>query len=113
MSTARFPTVTASQWTSFNVRVRVGGGAVQYGPSWTCPEARARALHREGGWGTVQGPTVEQNDRHNWKHHLPATSLTGGKKALIIAPIQNEQPIEFPKNKSESDVVFAFRFRSV
>ena len=38
---------------------------------WTCVQ--------DSGWGSAWGRRI---DGHNWKHHLAATSLAGGKKEI-------------------------------
>ena len=36
----------------------------------------------DGSW-TLYWDFPEQNDRYDWKHHLPATSLTGAKEVFL------------------------------
>ena len=56
---------------------------------WMCLEGDDGTLYRGGGgWfragALYRDPSPEQNDRHNWKHNLVATSLAGGNKCSLI-----------------------------
>ena len=50
-------------------------------------------------------PLPEQNDRHYWKHHLPATSLTSGKYLCSVHYVRLHVaaiPLQFPDDRQVS-----------
>ena len=93
MPTTRSPTVRTSYVTCLGGPCRVRSKLTKFDNVWSVGSGpymgggKARALNKV---------TPEQNDRHNWKHYLPATSLAGGNKCgCSEADIESRWVVKF------------------
>ena len=128
--TARLATARAYKWISLKLSERVvegegGGGAVQWGTSWTNLNISTEdctvspKFEHVPGWDPVQGggqglgfwtggppPPNRQTDRHDWKHDLHATSFVGGNNQPTRSHVNSRRagPILLPVKNLELSI---------
>ena len=67
--------------------------------AWGCCRASSNAS-----WIIVTWDPPEQNERHDYKHHLHSTSLAHGKKTLFTNTVNvNKTLVDFRSDSTHAD----------